>query len=732
MYKLSDTMRRPAVRSAAGLLLSFAGGFIFSGTALAGAASFADISLAGALDLPYAAAVLAGAIVRGVSADSVGKGIVKTAAMAFIVIAKLFAGGRSSPMRCGIITAVSVMLAGTSVSALIGELPQKLIFYGFYAAVAGFAAYCGAELTASLRQEHVISLSGFSGGCYAVIYIVYIASLYSLSLPAVNAGAVVGIAVTALAAYSYGSAGGAICGAMTAFAAALVSPRECIASAVFPAAGLFAGHIRKGRPLLTALIFAALCYSLSVLTGAPRDGSDITLSVLIGGGVFVAAAPYFSDKWVSAEPVSERGSSASDSLRISFLSDVIDAVRSDAVKLSAALSAAENNSRSAGISTCGSCSRGSTCRRLDIEAADELAPDIPQSCVRKRELTEELEQLRESRIADRLLRLRRSRDRSLLNEQLKLTGEILRSAAAEHELRPSGRTAAKIIGLLSAHGIAPLRASASYNAANRLAVELYYSSENTGLSASRIRDLIADGLGLELTVAAPVSSADELRLCFYEKPEYTVEVYSASVCAEGSEVSGDSTAVFTDGGGICYIALSDGMGTGKSAAVDSHTVIALFRRLVCGGMDCVTAVKMVNSVMVGKSRDESFATFDALRFDPDSHTLTVMKSGAAATLILRGGEVQKVSAPTFPVGINEAAEVYTAEYEVGEGDMVVAFSDGISENEFPFIRELLIGSGDIKEIVRETALKSASFCKSAHTDDVTVIGVKILRNKQSI
>lgn len=721
-------MRHPAARTAAGLLLSLAGGFVFSGTALAGAASFADISLAGALGLPYAAAVLTGGIIRGVLADSVGKSIVKLAAMAFIVIAKLFSGSRSSPLRCGIITSVSVMLAGTTVSALIGELPQKLIFYGFYAAAAGFAAYCGAELISSLEQEHVISLYGFSGGCYAVIYIVYIASMYSVEVPAVNIGAVVGIAVTLLAAYSYGSAGGAICGAMTAFAAALVSPGECIGAAVLPAAGLFAGHVRKGRPLISALIFAALCYSLSVLTGAPRDGEDITLSVAAGAGLFLITAPYFSDKWVSVEPASGRDTTSPDSLRISFLSDVIDAVRSDAVRLSAALSAAENDGRRGENKVCGSCPRVRGCRIPDMEAAGEIVPDIPQSCVRRRELAEEFEQLKNVRVADRLLRLRRSRDRSLLSEQMKLTGEILRGASVSRDVRYSARTAAKINEVLGAHGLAPLRACACYNSVSRLAVELYYSSGDVGPSSARIRDLIADGLGIELTAAASVSSADELRLCFYEKPEYTVEVYSASVCAEGSEVSGDSTSVFTDGSGICYIALSDGMGTGKSAAVDSHMVIALFRRLVCGGMDCVTAVKMVNSVMVGKSRDESFATFDALRFDPDSHTLTAIKSGAAATLIRRGNDVIKVSAPTFPIGINEAAEVFTAEYELGENDMVVAFSDGISENEFPFIRELLLGSDDIREIVRETALKAASFTRSAHSDDVTVIGVRIMRD----
>lgn len=725
MNKLSDTIQRPAVKAALSLFLSFAGGFAFSGTELGGAESFADISLTGALSLPWAAAAFAGSIIHGVVTDSVGRGIVKTAAAAFIIIARLFEGGKSSPLRSGIITAVSVMLAGMSVSALIGELPQKLVFYGFYAALAGFAAFCGAVLIADIRQKKVISFSGLSGMCYAVTYTVYISSLYSLGIPEANAGAAAGIAATALAAYSYGSTGGAVCGAMTVFAAALASPRECIAAAVLPAAALFTGQLRKAGPLLYAPVFGALCFTLSVFTGAPRDGSDITLSVLIGTGIFLAAAPYISDKRLSVMPTA---SDSSSDKHISFLSDVIDAVRSDAVKLSAALNAAESGIEHAAPVVCTGCSLESRCRRWDIEASDELSPDIPQGCIRKRELTEELEQLRLFRVSERMLRLRRSRDRSLLNEQMKLTGEILRSVAAKRETRSSGQKSARITELLSAHGLAPIRVYAGYNAANRLIVELYYSSDNMGVSIQRIRDLISDGLSVGLTAAASVSTADELRLSFYEKPDYTAEVYSASVCAEGSEISGDSTSVFTDGSGICYITLSDGMGTGKSAAVDSHTVIALFRRLVCGGMDCVAAVKMVNSVMVGKSRDESFATFDAVRFDPDTRTMTVIKSGAAPTLFLHGNEVTKISSPTFPVGINEAAEVSTADYEVSEGDMVIAFSDGINENELPFIRELLLGDGDIKEIVRETALRSAAFSETGHADDVTVIGVKFLRN----
>lgn len=729
MKRIEKAMEMPAARTSLGLLLAFAGGFVFSGSAVAGVASFADISLAGALELPYAAAALIGGIVRGVLTDSVGRGIVKLAAMSFIVIAKLFTGGRESPIRCGIITAAAVMLSGAAVSSLIGEMPQKLLFYAFYAALSGFSTFCGAELISSLSSEKVISLRGFSGGCYAVIYIVYIASLYSLKLPAVNAGFIVGAAMTLFAACFYGGVGGVTVGGLTAFGAFLVSSDVGISSAVLPAAGLFAGLVKKDSKFLSAVLFSLLCYAMSVLTGAFTDGADITLSVVCGAALFVIVSPHFSDRWISAGESGHAESNGISYERTGFLSDVIEAVRVDAGRVSAALWAADTEPEPEVKQTvCGACVRRSVCEGFDSETAGEIVPDLPERCVKKRELAEEFEKDFRDRTARQLMKLRYSQERSLLNEQLRIMEEVLRSTTENRDIRPSEKVSRRIRELLEAHGLSPIRTSAYYNPSNRLVAEIYFGSDDIPSGSSRICDLVSDGLGLELTAAAPVSSAKEHRVCLYERPQYSAEIYSASVCAEGSEVSGDSSVVFTDSEGMCYVALSDGMGTGKSAAVDSHMVIGLFRRLVCGGMDCVSAVKLVNSVMVNKCRDESFATFDAIRFDPDNCLLTAIKSGAAATLIRRGDSVMKTFAPTFPIGINENAEVFTADFELDNNDIVIMFSDGISENAFLFIKELLLGGDDVQEIVREIAVKSSTFRQSEHTDDVTVIGVKIFKN----
>ena len=86
----------------------------------------------------------------------------------------------------------------------------------------------------------------------------------------------------------------------------------------------------------------------------------------------------------------------------------------------------------------------------------------------------------------------------------------------------------------------------------------------------------------------------------------------------------------------------------------------------------------------------------------------------------------KISSANFPIGISENAEISVAEHRFEAGDMLIMFSDGISENEYMFIKELLLSDNDINDIVSETALKASSFVQTTHNDDVTVIGVKIM------
>lgn len=727
MVKIKNIGTNKTARTMLGILLSLTGGFVFSGSSIAGVSSFADISLAGSLGLPYAPAVLIGAMIRCVLTDSVGRCIVKLAAMSMIVSAKMFSERCSRPAGCGIVTAVSVILSGSAVSALIGEFPEKLLFYGLYGLISGFAAYSGAELCCDIREKSVVDLGGLQGCAYGTVYVLYTSSLYSLEIPFIEPGLILGTAVTMAAAYFYGGAGGIICGALAASGAFLASPEMGAEAAMLPVSGLFVGFMRRKRIAASGVFFALSFFMLSVLTGTAAR-AELTLSVVFGISLFVIAAPHFSDKWISAG--GERISAAPDisGIRFGFLSDAIEAVRLDSGRISAALApvCADTGDVSPDIGKiCSGCYRRRLCGRAVSETAGELIPVLPEECIHKKEAAQELENGLRSRAAENVMKIKFSEEREFFNEHMKMTAELVRKLGNSSEMRCSAPMSSRISEKLESHGICPEKTAAFYNSANRLVVEIYFGLEDILESTSRICDLVSDEIGVELCAGTEVSSAREKRICLFERPPYELEVYSASVSAEDSEISGDSSSVFTDSSGKSYVVLSDGMGSGKPAAVDSHMVIGIFRRLICSGMDLSAAVKMINSVMATKSRNESFATLDVVSFDPDDCRMVSVKSGAAATVLRSGSDVIKISSATFPVGIIKQAELSAAEYVLSDGDMIVMFSDGISDSACLFIKELLLGHSDIREIVREIALKANVFSPAERQDDITVIGIKV-------
>lgn len=746
VISLKNIKDSPAVGTAAAFFASLGTGFMLSGTTMVGVASFADISIAGALSLPASAAVLTGSMIHSFISGSVGRDIVKIAAMVIVVILKMFLEPKNDPKICAVTTAAGVFLSGAAVSALIGELGYKLIFYLFYAAVAGFTTYSAATIIMSLRRRFVADLTGFSGCAYAVVYTILIASLCSVNVPVVNIGLIIGAAVTLLAAYFYRHTGGVLCGALTVCGAFLASSEVGMSVVLLPAAGLLTGYMYRQRVTVAAGFFTGLNFMLTVLTGLTPEGIYSMVDIICAAGLFAAAAPYYSDKWVK---VTAEDTSALPELlgsRMGFLADSMRSVRTETGKIAELLtSGLEKRTDIADISkrVCTQCFRRATCWNIDqpdtvrgfrklsgmTEFAKESFPFELSECLHKEELADEFETAAREKATAKLLDIRFSECRSLLYEQIKVMEEMIGAAGERIDVRYSAPVSKMIRGKLMKHGFTPENVIAYYNSENRLLAELYFSYTNTPLSCTRICDLISDHLKLPLSCADPVFSGKEVRIRLFEQPEYSMEVYGASVCAENSKENGDTYTVFSDGTGVSYVVLSDGMGSGKNAAFESRMVVRLFRRLVSSGVGYGAAIKLINSIMVTKSRDENFATLDAVRIDLDSCELTVIKSGASATLIRHRGNVLKVTSATFPIGIYEKSDAFSGEYDLEDGDIVIMFSDGIDENEYLFIKELLLGGGDLKAIVREICSKAEVFNQTIHTDDVTVIGIKVGKSR---
>lgn len=751
VYKIKDVKKivdERAVLSAVLFGFSVASGFVLSGTNIAGAASFADVSLAGGADIVYSAAVLTGGLVRSILDGAVGKNIVKIAAMVLILISKMFIERRNSPKVSGVTAFFSVFLSGAAVSAMLGEVMYKLVFYAFYSSLAGFSAYSVSLIIKGIRERRAIDLSSESGCAYAVTYTLFIASLCSVRFPLINAGIVIGTAVTLFGAYFYRHIGGVLCGALTTCGAFLSSQSCGMTVVLLPAAGLLTGYMYKQRINVASGFFTGLSFMLTVFTGVSHDSVDSMFNIICGTTLFRFAAPFYSDKWIIAGDGSSSELGGVISSRMGFLSESIGTVRAESEKIADILAEdAEERSSVPDSSNevCSRCYKKLVCWKTDREAtargfrklsresefSRETFPYELSDCLHRDELLDSFEKSLHERATAKLFEMRFNESRRLLSEQILIIEEIARAAGRHLDVRYSEPISKAIRDKLHKFGFDPNSVIAYYNSRNRLLAEIYFDCKRSPSSLERICDLISDELRISLEAADPVHSGRELRIRLFERPEYSLEVYGASICADGSKENGDTSTVFSDGTGISYVILSDGMGCGRDAAVESRMVVRMFRKLIGSGVDYNSAIRLINSIMVTKSPDETFATLDAVRIDLDCCGLTVIKSGATATLIRHRGSVMKISSPAFPIGIYERSETFSSNIEIEDGDVIIMFSDGISENAYSYIKELLLGGNDLKRTVEEICMKSEIFNPSARNDDVTVIGIKIYRTKQN-
>ena len=144
-------------------------------------------------------------------------------------------------------------------------------------------------------------------------------------------------------------------------------------------------------------------------------------------------------------------------------------------------------------------------------------------------------------------------------------------------------------------------------------------------------------------------------------------------------ISGDSHALLELHDGKLAVALSDGMGSGPEAALQSGATISILKRLMESGFDRESAVRTVNSVLLVRSVEETFATIDLAVFDLYTAQVELIKVGAAPTYIKRGREVVRVDSACLPIGILSSIEIESTTRNLQDGDVVVMVTDGLTQ-----------------------------------------------------
>lgn len=192
-----------------------------------------------------------------------------------------------------------------------------------------------------------------------------------------------------------------------------------------------------------------------------------------------------------------------------------------------------------------------------------------------------------------------------------------------------------------------------------------------------------------------LAAAKETRIRKNKKPSLKFDMdIAVSQCAASGLINGDCCGWNRLDDDRIVMVLSDGMGKGKKAASESLMVVKTIMSLLRCGVNTDMTLKTVNTIMMMKDDEDSFATVDLIIADKRTGRARLYKIGAAPTLIRHKDRVEEVKLAAVPLGIVNGLKIRYVETEIKKGDWIIMMSDGISDG----------GTGlGIMDCIKETA-----------------------------
>ncbi len=295
------------------------------------------------------------------------------------------------------------------------------------------------------------------------------------------------------------------------------------------------------------------------------------------------------------------------------------------------------------------------------------------------------------------------------------------------------------------------------------------ATQNTSsVTGSELCKKISDIVGVSLMGPVFEMSADETVMMFYSKPKLSAICSHGRLAADTDEDSlyaeifesdgikffkensgedaacGDCTKVFVNGNSYFYSLISDGMGSGQSAALASEVSSMFVEKMLMAGNRADITVRMLNNFLrsenIGLGRECS-ATLDLFELDLMNGSASFIKSGAAPTFICREQTVYKVNSRTMPVGIIKQADAKLTKFDTKPWDMVIMVSDGCCPDSedcpwlVDYLSEISIPknqsspqaleqfTGEVKNKILSLAIENTP--EGRHKDDISVSVVLI-------
>ncbi|OQB14480.1 MAG: Stage II sporulation protein E [Firmicutes bacterium ADurb.Bin193] len=365
--------------------------------------------------------------------------------------------------------------------------------------------------------------------------------------------------------------------------------------------------------------------------------------------------------------------------------------------------------------------------------------DLPQPfrsrCIKSEEFVGELSRVYSKHKLDLQWQRKVAESQTLAAQQLSGVSKIMDGIVSEldGEMEFDARLEKKIEAALEARGMKKCSVNAVKNSEGRYTVSIRQkrcaAGGGCGIEAAKV---VSEILERDMDVCAvncgdnEIGARCEIRLA--ERERFLIDCQAASLAKDNQSESGDSFTYMPVSDGKYIIILSDGMGSGKQAAKQSGITVSMLNQLLEAGFDKQSALKIINSALLIKSKEECFSTIDITIVDLFGGRAEFMKIGANSTFIKHGKKVEQIRASTLPAGILSEVDVESSSRELKSGDYIIMISDGIHTATDNWISDYISKLGDLSphDMAQRILEESKSRKKGSVDDDMTVIISKIL------
>ena len=229
---------------------------------------------------------------------------------------------------------------------------------------------------------------------------------------------------------------------------------------------------------------------------------------------------------------------------------------------------------------------------------------------------------------------------------------------------------------------------------------------------------------------------ESVSLYFEEEPIFSCLTAAACATEETESVSGDSYSFLETDDSVAMI-LSDGVGSGESAARDSGRIVDLTERILDAGLGPDMAMLCLNGMAGAEGDENRMATLDLCRIDLYRGECETVKAGGAAGFIKRSDRVEKIHSRQLPLGMSASEDISEKKWQLNSGDLVILVSDGVVQNwpcgDGEYLLEQKIASlnvsspVDLANLILRYAIRQ---CGGKIRDDMTVLVTGIWKNEE--